>query len=139
MNRDMLKKKRKSEDAFEDYDYIYGIVTTGNINNFFSIDSIIPNSMLLSMSINSTNNHFIPLATDWYFILHSTDVIYSTSKTEYRISLTEESINPIDLRKSGKKILEIIVGLLNDRVSASKEPLTKKRRVYEKKIKKTIQ
>jgi hypothetical protein len=43
MNLDMLKKKRKADEAFEtDYEYVYGIVTT---------------------------------ATDWYFILHSTEGI----------------------------------------------------------------
>ncbi|POG67244.1 hypothetical protein GLOIN_2v1649992 [Rhizophagus irregularis DAOM 181602=DAOM 197198] len=56
MNLDTLKKKRKTEEAFKEYEYVYGIVTT---------------------------------ATDWYFILHSTEAIYCTSKTEYHISLTE--------------------------------------------------
>ena len=65
MNLDMIKKKRKADEAFEaDYDYVYGIVSTG---------------------------------TDWYFILHTTDAIYCTSKTEYRISLTEAVLE--ELRK----------------------------------------
>src|SRR5919108_466386 len=52
-NINMNKKKRKVDEAFDpDYDYVYGIVSTG---------------------------------TDWYFILHSTEGIYSTSRTEYRI------------------------------------------------------
>ncbi|PKY33476.1 hypothetical protein RhiirB3_420558, partial [Rhizophagus irregularis] len=60
MNINMNKKKRKVDDAFDpDYDYVYGIVSTG---------------------------------TDWYFILHSTEGIYSTSRTEYRISLTEDAL-----------------------------------------------
>ena len=29
MNLDTLKKKRKAEEAFEEYEYVYGIVTTG--------------------------------------------------------------------------------------------------------------
>ena len=30
MNLDMIKKKRKADEAFEtDYDYVYGIVSTG--------------------------------------------------------------------------------------------------------------
>ncbi|PKC14703.1 hypothetical protein RhiirA5_349953 [Rhizophagus irregularis] len=44
----MNKKKRKVDQAFDpDYEYVYGIVSTG---------------------------------TDRYFILHSTEVIYSTSR-----------------------------------------------------------
>ena len=85
----MNKKKRKVDDAFNpNYDYVYGIVSTG---------------------------------TDWYFILHSTEGIYSTSRTEYRISLT----------KNVKRVLEVIVGLLKDRALGSEEPATKKRRVDE--------
>ncbi|CAG8441437.1 4278_t:CDS:1 [Acaulospora morrowiae] len=97
----MVKKKRKVDEAFEaDYDYVYGIVSTG---------------------------------TDWYFILHTTDAIYCTSKTEYHISLTEAVLeDDTELRKSVKRILEVIVGLLKDRVSASDEPAIKKRRVQEK-------
>ncbi|GES97942.1 hypothetical protein GLOIN_2v1672048 [Rhizophagus clarus] len=100
MNLDMLKKKRKADEAFEtDYEYVYGIVST---------------------------------ATDWYFILYSTEAIYCTSRTEYRISLTEEALkDPTDLRKNVKRILEVIVGLLKDRVSVSDEPASKKRRVVE--------
>jgi hypothetical protein len=36
-----------------------------------------------------------------------------------------------DLRKNVKRILEVIVGLLEDRVSSSEEPANKKRRVEE--------
>src|SRR3954454_13200289 len=72
------------------------------------------------------------LATDWYFILHSTEAIYCTSKTEYRISLTEDALkDSTDLRKNVRRILEVIVGLLKDRVTASEEPANKKRRVKE--------
>ena len=28
MNLDTLKKKRKADEAFEEYEYVYGIVTT---------------------------------------------------------------------------------------------------------------
>ncbi|POG64784.1 hypothetical protein GLOIN_2v1672048 [Rhizophagus irregularis DAOM 181602=DAOM 197198] len=99
MNLDTLKKKRTAVEAFEEYEYVYGIVTT---------------------------------ATDWYFILHSTEAIYCTSKTEYRISLTEDALkDSTDLRKNVKRILGVIVGLLKDRVSASEEPANKKRRVEE--------
>src|ERR1041385_2440347 len=99
MNLDLLRKKQKAKEAINppDYDYVYGIVSTG---------------------------------TDWYFILHSTEGIYSTSRTEYRISLTEDALeDPTELRKSVKRVLEVIVGLLKDRAVGSEEPATKKRRV----------
>ncbi|GBB91162.1 hypothetical protein RclHR1_18300001, partial [Rhizophagus clarus] len=99
MNLDTLKKKRKAEEAFEEHEYVYGIVIT---------------------------------VMDWYFILHSTEGIYCTSKTEYRISLTNDIIkNPTKLRKNVKRTLEVIVGLLKDRVSASDEPANKKHHVEE--------
>src|SRR5581483_9542042 len=75
----------------------------------------------------------VTTATDWYFILHSTEGIYCTSRTEYRISLTEDALeDSTELCKNVKKILEVIVGLLKDRALASEEPTTKKRRVEEK-------
>src|SRR3954452_14837914 len=126
MNLDTLKKKHKAEEAFEEYEYVYGIVTTGEkmtlVNLFF-----------YSFSLFCITNLFYNfLATDWYFILHSTEAIYCTSKTEYRISLTEDALkDPTDLHKNVKRILEVIVGLLKDRVSASEEPANKKRRVEE--------
>ncbi|POG79120.1 hypothetical protein GLOIN_2v1530555 [Rhizophagus irregularis DAOM 181602=DAOM 197198] len=81
---------------------------------------------------HSRSMNIITTATDWYFILHSTEAIYCTSKTEYRISLTEDTLkDSTDLRKNVKRILEVIVGLLKDRVSASEEPANKKRRVEE--------
>ncbi|POG75358.1 hypothetical protein GLOIN_2v1565907 [Rhizophagus irregularis DAOM 181602=DAOM 197198] len=100
MNINMNKKKKKVDDAFDpDYDYVYGIVSTG---------------------------------TDWYFILHSTEGIYSTSRTEYRISLTEDALkDDTKLRKNVKRVLEVIVGLLKDRAVGSEELATKKRRVEE--------
>ena len=72
-------------------------------------------------------------ATDWYFILHSTEAIYCTSMTEYRISLTLDALEDLtELHKSVKRILEVIVGLLKDRMEASDEPTSKKQRVLEK-------
>ncbi len=93
--RVLLLKKRKIDEAFDpDYDYVYGIVSTG---------------------------------TDWYFILHNTEGIYSISRTEYRISLTEEAFeDSADLRMNVKRILEVIVGLLKDRIVGSEESVTKK-------------
>src|SRR3954463_3242849 len=80
----------------------------------------------------NTNLFYNFLATDWYFILHSTETIYCTSKTEYRISLTEDALkDSTDLCKNVRRILEVIVGLLKDRITASEEPANKKRRVEE--------
>ncbi|PKK57221.1 hypothetical protein RhiirC2_798446 [Rhizophagus irregularis] len=53
MNLDMLKKKCKADEAFEEYEYVYGIVTIGE----------------------------------------NTEAIYCSSKTEYRISLTEDALD----------------------------------------------
>ena len=70
--------------------------------------------------------------TDWYFILYSTEGIYSTSRTEYWISLTEDALkDDTKLRKNVKRVLEVILGLLKDRALGSEEPATKKRRVEE--------
>ncbi|CAG8468400.1 11604_t:CDS:2 [Funneliformis caledonium] len=50
----------------------------------------------------------VTTATDWYFILHSTEGIFCTSKTEYRISLTEDALNDQnELRKDVKMILGV--------------------------------
>ena len=58
--------------------------------------------------------------------------IYSTSRTEYRISLTEDALkDDTELRKNMKRVLEVIVGLFKDRALGSEEPATKKRRVEE--------
>ena len=92
------RRKRKAQEAFEsNYEYVYGIVSTG---------------------------------TDWFFLLYTTDGIYCTSKTEYRISLTEASLKDYAaLKSSVKKILEVIVGLLEDRANIGTSPATKKARI----------
>uniref|UniRef100_U9U6Y8 Uncharacterized protein n=1 Tax=Rhizophagus irregularis (strain DAOM 181602 / DAOM 197198 / MUCL 43194) TaxID=747089 RepID=U9U6Y8_RHIID len=67
------------------------------------------------------------------------DVIFSSNRlaskvstVRYRISLTEDALkDSTELRKNVKRILEVKVGLLKDRVSASEEPPNKKRRVEE--------
>ncbi|CAG8453286.1 5639_t:CDS:2 [Paraglomus occultum] len=47
----------------------------------------------------------VSTGTDWYFILHTTDANYCTSKSEYRISLTEAVLeDDTELRKSVKRI-----------------------------------
>ncbi|GES76165.1 hypothetical protein GLOIN_2v1835304 [Rhizophagus clarus] len=51
----------------------------------------------------------VSTGTDWYFILHNTEGIYSTSRTEYQISLTEDVLDDdTDLRKNVKRVLEVI-------------------------------
>jgi hypothetical protein len=44
MNLDTLKKKRKADEAFEEYEYFYGIITTGEkmlVNLFFSSSGLL--------------------------------------------------------------------------------------------------
>ena len=96
------KRKRKSGEAFgDDYDYIYGIVTT---------------------------------ATEWYFILFASDGISCTSKNPLNIRFTESALEEgseeeKELCKNVKRVMEVIVGLLKDRVDVEKEPAMKKQRV----------
>ena len=97
-----IKRKRKSGEAFgDDYDYIYGIVTT---------------------------------ATEWYFILFASDGISCTSKSPLNIRFTESALEEgseeeKELCKNVKRVMEVIVGLLKDRVHVEKEPAMKKQRV----------
>jgi hypothetical protein len=93
------KRKRKADDAF--YDYIFGIVTT---------------------------------ATEWYFLLYTPDGISCTSKNPLSIhfvesTLKEGSEEEKELYKSVKRVMEVIVGLLKDRVDVEKMPVVKKQRV----------
>ncbi|CAG8517783.1 6909_t:CDS:2 [Dentiscutata erythropus] len=98
------KRKRKSNEEFmDDYDYIYGIVTT---------------------------------ATDWYFILYTSDGISCTSKNPLNIRFTESvlregSEEEKDVCKNVKRVMEVIVGLLKDRMDVEREPAAKKQRVQE--------
>jgi hypothetical protein len=112
MNLDTLNKKRKAEEAFEEYEYVYGIVTTSEKNTLANLFFFFPPLFCI------TNLFYNFLATNWYFILHRTEAIYCTSKTEYRISLTEDALkDSTDLRKNVKRILEVIVGLLKEGIS----------------------
>lgn len=64
---------------------------------------------------------------DWYFILYTTKEIFSTSKTEYHISLTESALkDESELSKNLKRVIEVIIGLLKDKVSAEESPSKKK-------------
>lgn len=73
--------------------------------------------------------------TDCEFILHTTEGIYCTSKTEYRISLSEKSIKN---RLGFKKSINIIYWFIKRRGLVSEEPLIKKQKVEEKKFKKKV-
>jgi hypothetical protein len=74
----------------------------------------------------------VSTGTDWYFVLHSTEGIYNTSRTEYRISLAENALkDDTELHMNVKRVLEVIVGLLKDRIVGSEEPATKKHHVEE--------
>ncbi|PKY30417.1 hypothetical protein RhiirB3_486308 [Rhizophagus irregularis] len=93
-------RKRKSGEAFgEDFDYIYGIVTT---------------------------------ASEWYFILFALDGISSTSKDPLNIRFTESALKEgseeeKDLCKNVKQVIEVVVGLLKDRLECVGEELDRKK------------
>jgi hypothetical protein len=98
------KRKRKADIAFgEEFDYLYGIITT---------------------------------ATEWYFLLYSSDGISCTSKNPLYIrlseaALTENSEEDLKLCKNVKRILEIVVGLLKGRMDVEKSPSKKRQRIQE--------
>src|SRR5437763_6949050 len=64
---------------------------------------------------------------EWYFILFASDGISCTSKNPLNIRFTESALEEgseeeKELRKNVKQVLEVIVGLLKDRVDVEKEP-----------------
>ncbi|GBB90500.1 hypothetical protein RclHR1_17490006 [Rhizophagus clarus] len=80
------KRKQTRDDDY--FDYLYGIVT---------------------------------LARDWHFLLYSLGEILQASKAPFSIEFTEKSLDESSeeyqtLHRGVRKILSIIVGLLNDRV-----------------------
>jgi hypothetical protein len=95
------KRKSKADVGVSGFDYLYGIVST---------------------------------ATDWYFILYSTGRISCTSKRPYNIvfseaSLKKDSVDERELRKNVKRVIEVIVGILIDRINVEKTPDSKKARI----------
>ncbi|CAG8732262.1 45042_t:CDS:2 [Gigaspora margarita] len=91
-------RKRKIDETL-DYEYVYGIVSTG---------------------------------TEWIFLLHTTDNIYCTGQKVYHIPLNENSLNDdTELRRNVKEILEIIIGILEDRANADSSLVKKKQRIEE--------
>ncbi|RIA90961.1 hypothetical protein C1645_768563 [Glomus cerebriforme] len=70
----------------------------------------------------------VTTGVDWYFILYTTEGIYCTSKTEYHISLTESVLdNDTELCTNLKRLMEVIVGLLKDKVDVNESPSKKKK------------
>ncbi|CAG8726807.1 41796_t:CDS:2, partial [Gigaspora margarita] len=57
--------------------------------------------------------------TEWHFIIYTPDGIFCTSNSEYQINLSKSGIKEnLDLLRSNvKRVIDIIVGLLKDRVS----------------------
>ncbi|CAG8516720.1 385_t:CDS:2 [Dentiscutata erythropus] len=93
-----MRKRKSNEEFMDDYNYIYGIVTT---------------------------------ATEWYFILYTSNEISCTSKNPLNIRFTESVLKEgleeeKELCKNMKRVMEVIVRLLKDRVDVEKEPVTKK-------------
>ena len=79
---------------------------------------------------NTNPYSYVITATDWHFVLYTPEGVFSTSQTEYHISLTKSAIqDDSELRKGVKKVVEVIVGILKDRVMVEKEPEAKKRRI----------
>ena len=68
-----------------------------------------------------------------HHLLYTSEGISCTSETEYHIGLTKAMFkeNEAELRKNVKRVMEVIVGLLKDRVDVEKEPKNKKARVQE--------
>ncbi|RIB19027.1 hypothetical protein C2G38_2141827 [Gigaspora rosea] len=73
-------------------------------------------------------------ATEWYFILYTTDGISCTSRDPFNIKFSESALKKdseadIELQKNVKRVMEVIVGLLKDRTDVEKEPAMKRQRV----------
>ena len=68
------------------------------------------------------------LGVNWYFIKYTTEGIYCTSKIEYHISLTESALDDeTELCKNLKRVMEVIIGLLRDKVDIDTSPSKKKK------------
>ena len=72
---------------------------------------------------------FLYLASDWYFLMYTPERIYC-SKDDYHIVLTENIMkDDAELRRGVKKVMEVIVGLLKDRVEVGDSPDSKRSRM----------
>ncbi len=71
------------------------------------------------------NNYFdyiysiVTTGTEWHFIIYTSDGIYYISDSKYQINLIKSVIkeNPKLLQNNMKRVIDIIVGLLKDRIS----------------------
>ena len=72
---------------------------------------------------------FLCLASDWYFLMYTPERIYC-SKDDYHIVLTENIMkDDAELRRGVKRVMEVIVGLLKDRVEVDDSPDSKRARM----------
>ncbi len=108
-------RKRKASVAFDDeFDYLYGIVTTGRawLKALWHVIFFINRSYILTRV-------FLCLASDWYFLMYTPERIYC-SKDDYHIVLNEKIMkDDAKLRRGVKKVMGVIVGLLKDRVEVN--------------------
>ena len=75
-------------------------------------------------------------ATEWHFLLYTPDGISCTSRNPLNIyfvksALEKGSEDKKKLCKNVKRVMEVIVGLLKERVDVKKELKNKKARVQE--------
>jgi hypothetical protein len=79
----------------------------------------------------------VTTATEWHFLLYTPDRISCTSRNPLNIRFVETALkegteDEKELCKNVKHVMEVIVGLLIERVvDVEKEPLEKKRRIQE--------
>src|SRR5438552_466346 len=79
----------------------------------------------------STTIGIVTTAMEWYFLLYTSDRISCTSKNPLNIwfvesALKEDSEEEKELDKNVEQVMEVIVGLLKDRVDVEKDPAMKK-------------
>ncbi|RIA84582.1 hypothetical protein C1645_832078 [Glomus cerebriforme] len=75
-------------------------------------------------------------AMEWHFLLYIPDGIFCTSRSPLNIhfiktTLEEGLEDKKELCKNVKQVMEVIVGLLKERVDVEKEPKNKKARAQE--------
>ncbi len=71
------------------------------------------------------------IGTEWHFIIYTLDDIFSTSGSKYQINLTKSTVkeNPELLRNNVKRVIDIIVGLLKDRISVDSSSTSKRAKI----------
>jgi hypothetical protein len=76
----------------------------------------------------------VTTANEWYFLLYTSNGIFCTSRNPLFIhfvesALVEGSEEEKELHRNVKRVMEIIVGMLRDRVDVEKRPMMKRQRV----------